>query len=257
MPRFVLFIVFLTFLSCGKQTKDTKGDSKDQTLQAEVITALPIQKHASIPIDTSFASKLSKKEIASIFTNTKQIQLGISNTIYQAYTYKDEFNEYYVLLTDHIKEINKEKDTIYDNIYFLNLINNNNQFKKRSTVKDKIDDDWETSIGFWNQYSQLSDLDNDGLIDPIIVYGTTGQNNYVDGRVKIVVYYKKKRVTIKHQNSEIPSGRITKIKESFYNFPIQIQEAVLEKMRSMTKNGHAIFADGWEKKMDNKAVRLE
>jgi len=257
MNRFLLFIAFLAFFSCGKQNKESKGDSKNQTTQPEVVTTLPIQKHATIPMDTTLVRRLPNKEISSIFTNNRQIQLGISNTIYQAYAYKDDGNEYYLLLTDHKKAVTENKDTLYDNVYALNLTNKNYRFKKRSTIKGEIDKEWEASIGFWNQYSQLSDLDGDGHIDPIIVYGTTTDNMYVDGRVRIIAYYKKKRVTIKHQNSEISDGRLTKINKNFYTFPVQIQEAVKEKMRLMTKNGHAVFTEGWEKEMKNRAVRLE
>ncbi|WP_299437353.1 M949_RS01915 family surface polysaccharide biosynthesis protein [uncultured Aquimarina sp.] len=257
MNRILLFIVFLTFLSCGKQSKESKENTKDQTTLSEVATALPIQKHASIPMDTTLVRRLSNKETSSIFTNNRQIQLGISNTLYQAYTYKDDTNEYYLVLTDHQKGINENKDTLYDNVYALNLTNKNYRFKKRSSIKGEIDKEWETSIGFWNQYSQLSDLDGDGHIDPIIVYGTTTENMYVDGRLRIIAYYKKKRVTIKHQNSEISDGRLTKINKNFYTFPLEIQEAVKEKMRLMIKNGHAVFADDWEKSMKNRATRLE
>ncbi|TPN85283.1 M949_RS01915 family surface polysaccharide biosynthesis protein [Aquimarina algicola] len=254
MNRFLLFIVLITFFSCGKQTKESKEDPKTQTEKIEV---LPIQKHAAIPMDTTLAKKLSKKEMNAIFSNRRQIQLGISNQLYQAYNYKDKSGEYYLLLTDHKKVVNEEKDTLYDNIYALNLRVEKNQFKKRSTIKDEMDQEWETSIGFWNQYSQLSDLDSDGEIDPIIVYGTTTHSIYEDNRVKIIVYYKKSRATIKHQNSEIPDGRITKINKKFYNFPKQIQETVIEKMKLMAKNGHAVFAEDWEKNINNKAARLE
>ncbi|MFD2565553.1 M949_RS01915 family surface polysaccharide biosynthesis protein [Aquimarina rubra] len=255
MRKIILYSSFLVILSCGKQTKEPKENS--ETTKPEVVTALPIQRHATILMDTTLARRLSKKEMNTIFSDRRQIQLGISNSVYQAYTYKDNSNEYYLLLTDHKKAVTEEKDTLYDNVYALNLINNNNKFKKRSTIKGEIDQDWETSIGFWNQYSELSDLDKDGMIDPIIVYGTTGQNGYKDGRVRIVTYYQKKRVTIKHQNSEIADGRITKIGKNFYNFPVPIQEAVKEKMKLMIKNGHAFFAEGWEKDMQNKATRLE
>ncbi|MDH7444252.1 M949_RS01915 family surface polysaccharide biosynthesis protein [Aquimarina sp. 2201CG14-23] len=257
MNRFLLSILFLTFFSCGKQTKESTKDADNQTAKPETVIALPIQRHATIPMDTALVRKLSNKELTSIFTTNRQIKLGISNKVYQAYTYKDTSSEYYLLLTDHNNIINEEKDTLYDNVYALNLTSKNYQFKKRSTIKGEIDEEWETSIGFWNQYSQLSDLDKDGSIDPIIVYGTTTQSMYEDGRVRIIAYYKKKRVTIKHQNSEIPDGRLTKINKNFYKFPVQIQEAVKEKMRLMTKNGHAVFAEGWEKSMDNKATRLE
>ncbi|MHA7058007.1 M949_RS01915 family surface polysaccharide biosynthesis protein [Aquimarina sp. M1] len=255
MQKFLLYSAVLVIFSCGKQTKDSKENSQNN--KSTIVNALPIQKHATMPMDTTLARKLSKKEMNSIFSNRRQIQLGISNTVYQAYSYTDDSNEFYLLLTDHKKDITKEKDTLYDNVYALYLINNNNQFKKRSTIKGEIDKDWETSIGFWNQYSEISDLDKDGIVDPILVYGTTGQNGYKDGRVRIMAYYKKKRVTIKHQNSEIADGRITKINKNFYKFPIQIQEAVKEKMRLMIQNGHALFVESWEKDMQNKSTRLE
>ncbi len=254
MNRFLLLIVLFTLISCGKQSKN---NTDQQATKQDSIPVVPIQKHYPIPIDSQFVSRLSKKEIASIFTRRKQNQLGISNTVYQVYSYKDESGENYLVLTDHMKAINEEKDTLYDNIYALNITNKNNQLKKKSTVTDEIDKDWETSIGFWNRYSELSDLDNDGMVDPILVYGATGQNLYLDSRVKIMVYYRGKRVSIKHQNSEIDDGRLTKINKKFYALPMKVQEATKEKMRLMTKNGHAIFSKDWEKKMANKAVRLE
>ncbi|WP_299184404.1 M949_RS01915 family surface polysaccharide biosynthesis protein [uncultured Aquimarina sp.] len=254
MNKLLLSIVILTFFSCGKQTKDPKEDSNAQTKK---INALPIEKHTTIPVDTALARKLTKKEMNAVFSNRRQIQLGLSYPLYQAYNYKDDSGEYYLLLTDHKKIINEEKDTLYDNIYGVNLRVEKNQFKKRSTIKGEIDKDWEASVGFWNQYSRLSDFDGDGVIDPIIVYGTITPSKYEDGRVRIIAYNKKSRVTIKHQNSEIPDGRTTKINKKFYNFPPQIQEAVKTIMKSMIENGHAVFADDWEKKMANNAIRLE
>ncbi|MEW7291361.1 M949_RS01915 family surface polysaccharide biosynthesis protein [Aquimarina sp. 2304DJ70-9] len=251
MTRFLLLILLLAICACKEQAQESK-----QVTKQEAIVTAPIEKYDAIPMDSKIASKLSKKEIASIFTRRKQNLLGISNALYQAYSYKDESGEYYLLLTDHRKAIHEEKDTLYDNIYALNITNKNNQLKKRSTVTGEIDDDWETSIGFWNQYSEISDLDGDGLVDLILVYGTTGQNMYKDGRVKILVYHNKKRVSIKHQNSDIDGGRHTKINKKLYALPLKIQDAVKEKMKLMSKNGHAIFSKGWEKEMANKATRL-
>ncbi len=252
MTRFLFLLLLLAICACKQQVQESK-----QVTKQEAIIATPIKKYDPIPMDSKIVSKLSKKEIASIFTRRKQNLLGISNDLYQAYSYKDESGDYYILLTDHRKAINEEKDTLYDNIYALNVTNKNNQLKKRSTVTGEIDNEWETSIGFWNQYSEISDIDNDGLVDLILVYGTTGQNMYKDGRVKILVYYNKKRVSIKHQNSDITGGRHTKINKKFYTFPLKIQDAVKEKMKLMAKNGHAIFSKGWEKEMENKATRLE
>lgn len=257
MNKPLLFIAFLTLFACGKQTKEPKDNTQEKEQKPKEIVAVPIQKHATIPLDTAFARKLSKKETSSIFTRRRENQLGISNDIYQAYSYKDESGEYYILLTDHKKTITEEKDTLYDMIYGVNARRVGGQFKKRSKITDEIDNDWETSIGFWNQYAQITDIDNDGLVDPIIVYGTEGQNGYKDGRVRIIAYHMKKRVSIKHQNSEIPDGRQTKIGMSFYNFPPPIQKVVIEKMKLLSQNGHAVFSKDWEKKMAKKATRLE
>jgi len=257
MPKFLIFVCLVVLFSCKKQNKESNKNLTDQIAIPEVLTAIPIQKNISIPIDTAYAHRLSNKEITRIFTTNQKNKLGISNTLYQAYRYEDPSGKYYLVLTDHRKQITEQNDTLYDNVYALSLINKNNQLKKRSTILGEIDQDWETSIGFWNQYSELADHDKDGQIDPILVYGTRGQSMYEDGRVRIIAYYKKKKVTLKHQNSEVPDGRITKINKNFYKFPIQIQEAVKEKMRHMSKNGHAIFAEGWEEAMKNKATRLE
>ncbi|GAA4276320.1 hypothetical protein GCM10022259_10440 [Aquimarina mytili] len=250
--RFLFLVLLLSICSCKKQTQ-----KPEQITEQKAIIAAPIQKYDPIPMDSKIAHKLSKKEISSIFTRRNQNRLGISNDLYQAYSYKDKSGEYYLLLTDHMQGINEEKDTLYDNIYALNVTNKNNQLKKRYTVTGEIDDDWETSIGFWNQYSEISDLNNDGLVNLVLTYGTTGQDMYKDGRVKILIYHNKKRVSIKHQNSDIIGGRFTKINKKFYLLPAAIQDAVKEKMKLMVKNGHAIFPKDWEKQMAKESDRLE
>ncbi len=258
MNRFIFFIVFFALLSCGKQSQKSKNNVDQQVAKQETpIIQIDLKRSDSISIDTELASKLSKKEISSIFTRRKENQVGISNTIYQAYSYKDKSGEYFLVLTDHMKGLNDEKDTLYDNIYAVNVTNKNNQFKKRSTIQDKIDEDWETSIGFWNRYSEISDFDNDGLVDLIVVYGTMGQDMHTDGRVRILTYHGKKRITIKHQNSDFGDGRVTQINSKFYLLPTPIQQKVKEKIRLMIRNGHAVFSQDWEKKMKKEAVRIE
>jgi len=257
MKRLLFFGILLAICSCKKQTQESTNEQIKKQENIVEAPALPINRHDSIPFDSELVKKLSTKEVRSIFTRRRENQLGISNNVYQGYSYKDTSGEYFLLLTDRRSEITKEKDTLYNNIYAVNVRKTGNQFKKRSSITDEIDDDWETSIGFWNQYSEIADFDKDGEVDFIVVYGTTGQNGYEDGKVRIKVFYKKNRVSIKHQNSEIASGRFTKISSKFYNLPIELQKATIEKMKLMRKNRHAIFVDGWEDKIAKKEVRLE
>jgi len=226
MTRFLFLITLLAVFACKNQNQEPKTEQKKEVTEQEVIEAKPINKHESINIDSKFGGALTKKETASIFTRRRENQLGISNKVYQGYSYKDISGEYYLLLTDHIQEITTEKDTLYDNIYGVSVRKADNQYKKRSTIQDEIDKEWETSIGFWNQYSKISDFDNDGIADVILVYGTSG-------------------------------GRITKINKNFYALPTEIQNAAKETMKRMVKNGHAVFSKGWEVKMAKNATRLE
>ncbi|WP_109300418.1 M949_RS01915 family surface polysaccharide biosynthesis protein [Aquimarina sp. AU474] len=257
MKKFLLFITIIAVFSCKKQSNESKNNTDQETEKEEVTTIIDLNRQDSIEYDSAIVNKLSEKEISSTFTRRKKGQLGIDYPIYQAYSYKDQLGEYYLLLTDHFSETNEENDSLYNHIQALKISNKNKQLKKSSSIKDDIDEDWETSIGFWNAYSSLTDLDEDGIVDLLLVYGTKGQNDYVDGRVKIMLYHNKRRITIRHQNSDIKGGRLTKISSKFYALPEKIQNIIKDKMKLMIKNSHASFAEGWEDKMKNSATRIE
>ncbi|PKV50118.1 hypothetical protein ATE84_2168 [Aquimarina sp. MAR_2010_214] len=256
MNKFLLFIIIIPLFSCGKQTKDSNNNAEQQVTKEDTTIKVELKRFDSISFDPKIARKLSNKEILSTFTKRTKRRFDIEDPIYQAYSYKDQSGEYYLLLSERFKETDEKNDTLYDQIKALNLSYRDKQFKKKSSIKDDIDKDWETSIGFWNKYSSLSDIDNDGLADLILVYGTMGQDGYTDGRVKIIIYHNKRRITIRHQNSDY-DGRLTKISKKFYALPLQIQQNVKEKMRLMMKNKHAIFFKDWEAKMETNAISID
>ena len=80
------------------------------------------------------------------------------------------------------------------------------------------------SIWFWTKYCLFEDINKDRLIDPIFVYGTSGDNYTGDGRLKILIYYKDKKIAIRHLNGTIDFERKTKVDQSFYDLPVAIQE---------------------------------
>lgn len=254
MNKFLFFAVFFIF-SCQKKSQEPKNNADEKITQQDVTTTIELKRQDTVPFDTKLAHKLSDKETTSVFTKKIEKKIGVEYPIYQAYSYKDDSGEHYLLLTKHYI-VDKKNDTIHDKIQAFNLSYTNNNFKKRSTISDFIDKEWETSIWFWNKYSELADLDNDGLVDLILVYGTTGQEMHADGRVKIMIYHNRKRIAIRHQNSDY-GGRKTNINKKFYDLPVSIQQLVKEKMKLMAKNKHAIFSEGWEKKMANKVTDIE
>lgn len=256
MNKFLFFIVIITLFSCGKQAKDSNNNTDQQVTEEDSTIKVELKRSDSISYDPQIARKLSNKEISSTFTKRIKRQLGIEYPIHQAYSYKDDSGENYLLISERFQETDEKNDSLFDQIKVLNLSYKSKKFKKRSVLKDDIDKDWESSIGFWNAYSEISDIDKDGLADLILIYGTMGQDGYTDGRVKIIIYHNKRRVTIRHQNSDY-DGRLTKVSQKFYGLPQPIQQAVKEKMRLMMKNKHAVFYKNWEAEMKNYSTSID
>ena len=116
------------------------------------------------------------------------------------------------------------------------------QIKTNWTITDFIDET-EKSISFWTRYLSLTDIDNDGYIDPIIVYGTKSLygEDFEEGRVKILVYYLGKKIAIRHQNSTIDDGRHTQIDKTFFYLPTKLKKKVYNIILSLEENGHSLF----------------
>ena len=204
---------------------------------------------------------LSKSEIKEIFTDKIKSDLGISYSIFRTYYFKDKSGEFYLVLTE--KEYKRENDKpLNDSIkgfcvkkvadsYFL-------EWKMKDFIlKENKANTEEYSIWFWTKYFYLRDFDNDGLIDPIIIYGTSGINGTEDGRIKFLIYYKGKKYAIRHQNGTLDYERNTQVDSVFYNLPISIQKHIRGLMEKMIENNHAIFSNGYKENMDTKKTYFD
>ena len=103
----------------------------------------------------------------------------------------------------------------------------------------------ENSIWFWTSYFDFKDFDNDGLVEPVLVYGTRAINGYDDGRIKFIVYYKGKKSAIRHQNGVLDYERKTEIDKSFFSLPQKLKDNIKSKMVLMEKQDKAIFTQTW------------
>ncbi|WP_433836357.1 YARHG domain-containing protein [Flavobacterium anhuiense] len=194
---------------------------------------------------------LSEEKINQIFTKEKRKELGINFVIWKVYDYKDKTGSYYLVLTE-----DKYKETVDGNNFnnavkaFNFKIENDRWIKTFETndFKDKHED----SIWFWSKYIYVEDFDADGIIDPIVIYGTSGPNLYDDGRIKILLYYKGKKVGIRIQNGILDNERNFTVDADFYMLPKKIQDKIVEQMSLMVENNHSILPYGWQKKMAKK-----
>lgn len=102
-------------------------------------------------------------------------------------------------------------------------------------------EDGESTIWFWTSDISFKDYDGDGLIEPVIVYGTWGINGYDDGRVKIIIFYKGKKVAIRHQSSVLDGGRSTEYDAAYESLPKKLKEDLEVKMAAIAKRRNIIM----------------
>lgn len=204
--------------------------------------------------EIAYSEVLSRQEIAHLFSDSIKNQLDINYPIYKVYKCKDTAGEFFVVLTESNDKINSDNDTLNSSIKAFNFQPGQNGLIKKWEIYDFIirpagSEKMENSIWFWTKYSEFKDIDNDHLIDPVIIYGTSGINYTDDGRIKIFIYYKGQKYVIRHQNGVYDQDRNTKVDKAFYSLPLKIQDYVKQIMEKMTDDGNAIFPYGWQSAM--------
>jgi hypothetical protein len=214
-----------------------------------------------ICLTTAFAQKttvnseiLTPRHVTELFPDSIRKSLNINFPIFRVYKYADKTGQYYCVLTESRNEITADKDTINQKIKAINVKDDNGSFSKVWEINDNIvkNDNDENSIWFWTKYIDFKDYNGDGLVDPIIVYGTSGANGYGDGRIKFIIYFKGQKIAVRHQNGVLDFERETQVDKFFYDLPQPLQTAIKQKMELMTKNDHAIFPAGWQTAIKNK-----
>lgn len=200
---------------------------------------------------------LTKDQVYALFPDSVLKKLNITFPIFKAYQYTDVQGLHYCLLTESQDEVSVNNDVINKKIKAVTFQNINGSYVQQWEINDHINEDAmkgfpEQSIWFWTKYTQFEDYDNDGLMDPIVIYGTSGNNAYDDGRIKFIIYYKGKKIAIRHQNGVLDDERDTRVDKAFYSLPVKLQSAVKQKMNLMVEKNHAIFPYGWQKAMQNK-----
>ena len=203
------------------------------------------------------SKQLSKQEIDSIFTDHIKAKLQLDYSIHKVYQYNDQAGMHFIVMTKNIIEC-VEQEACFDAIKAYCYTYKNDDFKLKWMFNDFIlPNSDEYSISYWTKYFKIDDYDNDGFADPIMVYGTFGMNDFYDGRIKILIYYKNKKSVIRHQNAIHDDERQTQIDKEFYELPTTIKNRVTTIIENITENDHGIFPSGWQKAMKNKKLKFD
>lgn len=217
----------------------------------------------SICMAQTGAKELSKDEINQVFTAKRKVALGITFPIFKTFEYLDKGGVQYVVFTEK-KYTGNGSTAKFDSIKCFNVkVNASNklevvwQCKDFRSGKSNTVSTTETSIWCWTKYCQVVDIDGDGYVDPIIVYGTSGDNGTDDGRVKILTYYKGKKYAIRHQNGTLDHQRKTQVDKSVYSLPTKIQVKIKAVMKKIETGNHAIFPGGWEEAMKKQKLIIK
>jgi hypothetical protein len=199
---------------------------------------------------------ISEEMINEIFPREKRKNLGINFNIWKVYDYKDKTGEYYLVLTENKFKEPADGNVFNNSIKAFNFKRKENHLIKIFETNDTKDKE-EESIWFWTRYIYVEDFDNDDIIEPMVIYGTSGYNGSSDGRIKILLYYKGKKIGVRIQNGVLDDERNLKIDADFYALPKKIQDKIIEQMNLMVENNHSILPYGWQKKMAKKMTFIE
>lgn len=203
---------------------------------------------------------LSPAVTSTIFTDNIVKLFNLQYPIRRVYSYHDQSGDYYLALCESIDDITKD-DTLHYKIKAVNLKKEGDSFVKTWELNDfrnshDRESGQESSIWFWTKFCEIKDLDGDGNIEPLIVYGSNDINGYDDGRIKIILNYKGQKIAIRHQNSTLDEGRNIQIDAAFYTLPQSIQQHVRKLMQTLAEKGFALYPHEYEQAMTKKKLLI-
>jgi hypothetical protein len=213
-----------------------------------------ISVNATAQPNAKAADELSAEMIQSIFPDSLREELKILYPIKLGYQFTDRSGQFIYLLTEEKSTLDTASSSHNQKIKAIALKTKDGKLYRLFEIRDNIISSGkeEDAIWFWTKYITFRDSDEDGLIDPIIVYGSSALNGTDDGRINIIVCHKGLKIAIRHQNGMLDFERETRVDKTFYSLPVKIQEAVKEIIGLIIKDGNAIFPFGWQKAMNNK-----
>jgi hypothetical protein len=164
--------------------------------------------------------------------------------IYKAFEYSDKGGVTNLVLTENQKNISK-KDTLNTKIQAICVMNDHGGFLEKWKINDFLEDyqPKETNIWFWTKYCSTIDLDSDGYIDPVIVYGTRTEYNEIR-RVKIITVYNNKKYVIRAVECDLDYCRSFKKDSNWNKLPQKIKTYVDQLVIKIRKEQGLLLVNG-------------
>ena len=185
------------------------------------------------------SQKLTKEEIIK-----RDLNEVSDFPIYRAIEYSDKGGVYDLVLTENRKVISK-KDTLNTKIQAICVMNDHGGFLEKWRINDLLEDytPKETNIWFWTKYCSTKDIDGDGYIEPIIVYGTRNEDDEIS-RVKIITVYKNKKYVIRAVECDLDYCRSFKKDANWNLLPQKIKISVDKLVEKIRVDQGLLLKDG-------------
>ena len=183
--------------------------------------------------------KLSKEQIVQ-----RELDQVTDFPIYRAFEFSDKGGVYSLVLAENQKNISK-KDTLNNKIQAICVINDHGGFLEKWRINDLLEDyePKETNIWFWTKYCTIKDIDGDGYIDPVIVYGSKTEYGEIR-RVKIITVYKNKKYVIRAVECDLDYCRSFKKDKNWNMLPQKIKTYLDQLVVKLRKEQNLILKDG-------------
>lgn len=192
----------------------------------------------------SFSQKTESYRLTKSEINERELNQVSDFPIYKAFECSDKAGIYTLLLCENQKSISK-KDTLNTKIQAIYTMSDHGGFLEKWRINDLLEntEPKETNIWFWTKYCSTKDLDGDGYIDPVIVYGTRNENNEIK-RVKIITVYKNKKYAIRAIECDLDYCRSFKKDKDWNLLPQKIKTYVDSLVAKLRKEQDLILHDG-------------
>lgn len=190
----------------------------------------------------------SAKEIEDEFGSTYE-----GMPVQRVYEYRDKGGLWNVVLCENHATITG-KDTFNTRLKAIGLLNDHGGYLDKWTIQDAVmrkeipDQEQlpENNIWFWTKYSSFTDMDGDGYVDPLIVYGTTAEDKppHSVQRVKLILVYKGKKYAIRAVECMLDYCRHLQYDPAYRNLPATLRRKVETVMEQMRREQDLILHEG-------------
>ena len=162
--------------------------------------------------------------------------------IYKAYEYQDKSGILELVLCEN--QTNK-KDTLNTKIQAICGKNDHGGFLEKWRINDLLEDSdpKETNIWFWTKYCSIKDIDGDGYIEPVIIYGTRTEYDEIR-RVKIITIYKNQKYVIRAVECDLDYCRSFKKDKNWNLLPQKVKTYVNNLVIKLRKEQYLLLTDG-------------